>query len=87
MFWVCKTCGRSMKAEDRPDFCYFDRMDHIDSVNDEDAVKMGLDIPDGETYEFPGDVRYEPSGVPIGQCDGPTLSQFQDAIMMEVALC
>ncbi len=60
MYYVCKMCGRSMRSEEKPNWCYFDRSDSIEGISDEDAVKMGLDIPDGETFEFPGDVRWDP---------------------------
>jgi len=40
--FVCKTCGRSLKAEEKPNFCYFDRTTAIENISDEDAVKMGL---------------------------------------------
>ena len=41
-FFVCKMCGRSLRAEESPNFCYFDRSDLIENISDEDAVKMGL---------------------------------------------
>jgi len=46
---------------------------------------MGLDIPEGETFEFPGDVRWNPvSGVTATATEGSTLRQFQSAVMVEV---
>ena len=83
-YWVCKMCGRSGRFEEKPMCCYFDRMDSIENISDEDAVKMGLSIPEGETFEFPGDVRWDPfSGVPM-VANGKTLRQFQNAVMVEV---
>ena len=98
--YVCKMCGRSMRAEEKPACCYFDHMDAIENISDEDAVKMGLNIPEGEIFEFPGDVRWDPvtgepatvtlkkietgSGWPKLVVEGRTLRQFQDAIMVEV---
>ena len=82
--YVCKTCGRSMRTRERPVCCYQCRMDAIEEVSDVDAAKMGLDIPEGEAYEFPGDVKYNPmSGKPM-TLEGATLAQFQDAIMVKV---
>ena len=84
MYWVCKMCGRSMKAEEKPNWCYFDRCDSIENIGDDDAVKMGLDIPEGGTFEFPGDVRWDPfSGKPM-MASGKKLKQFQNAVMVEV---
>lgn len=60
MYWICKGCGRSIRQEHRPMCCYFDRWDGIENISDEDAVKMGLSIPKGERFEFPGDVRWDP---------------------------
>ena len=96
--YVCKMCGRSMRANEKPMCCYFDHMDAIENISDEDAVKMGLDIPEGETFEFPGDVRWDPvsgdpahvmikkvgSGWPEFIVEGRTLKQFQRAVMAEV---
>jgi len=84
--WFCKMCGRGLDAKEKPNFCYFDRVDHIENVSDEDAVKMGLNIPDDSPYEFPGDVRWDPSTgkrlmVPY---DARTLQQFQRDIMERV---
>lgn len=84
IIYVCKMCGRAQRAEEKPNHCYFDRMDAIENIGDEDAVKMGLSIPEGETFEFPGDVRWDPvTGQPM-VAGGRTLKQFQDAIMVEV---
>lgn len=58
--FVCKMCGRSLRQDEKPNWCYFDRCDSIENISDEDAVKMGLSIPEGERFEFPGDVRWDP---------------------------
>lgn len=74
--WVCKTCGRSLKAEEKPNYCYYDRTTAIENISDEDAVKMGLfSLSNGDpcifdsklfTIEFIKDVRYAPiSGKPL----------------------
>jgi hypothetical protein len=42
VFFVCKMCGRSVRAPNKPNFCYHDRMNSIENISDEDAVKMGL---------------------------------------------
>jgi len=81
-FYFCKMCGRSGRFDRKPNFCYFDRMDAIEDVSDEDSVKMGLNIPDGEVFEFPGDVRWDPfTGKKVRQMDGLSLRQFQEQIM------
>lgn len=84
--YFCKMCGRTGRFNERPNFCYFDRIDHLENVSDEDAVKMGLNIPDDSPYEFPGDVRWDPMTgkrllVPY---DNRTLQQFQRDIMERV---
>lgn len=66
--YVCKQCGRAMRATEKPNYCYFDRMDSIENISDEDAVKMGLfslskgvsAIMDNKNVwiEFPADVRF-----------------------------
>ena len=81
---VCKMCGRAGRYDGKPNFCYFDRMNSLENISDEDAVKMGLNIPEGETFEFPGDVRWDPfSGKPMA-AGGKKLKQFQNAVMVEV---
>ena len=85
MYWVCKMCGRSIRQEQKPMCCYFDRMDAIEDISDEDAVKMGLNIPEGERFEFPGDVQWDPiTGVTATATEGPTLKNFQRSIMERV---
>ena len=69
MNWVCKQCGRSMRSEEKPNHCYFCRIDHLENVSDEDAVKMGVTEgtqihlhPDQKPcqVEFEGDVEWDP---------------------------
>jgi len=83
-YFICKACGRSMKADAKPNYCYADRMDYYENISDEDALKMGLDIPDGEIFEFPGDIKWNPiSGKPC-QGAGRTLHDFQRETMVRV---
>ncbi len=91
-FYVCKMCGRGIRAEEHPKFCYYDRMNSIENISDEDAQKMGLNIPllpdeIGLMLEFPGDLRYNPfTGNELVDYRGLTLSEFQDVLLKEV-LC
>lgn len=83
--WFCKQCGRTSRFDKKPNHCYFDRIDHIENVSDEDAVKMGVNIPKGDAFEFPGDVRWNPfSGEPTFQMGGYGLRQFQRDVMERV---
>jgi len=85
--YFCKMCGRTGRFDEKPNFCYFDRVDHLENVSDEDAVKMGVNIPDDSPYEFPGDVRWQPfTGKPITNVpkDGYTLQKFQREVMERV---
>lgn len=86
MYWVCKICGRAMKAEKAPVFCYYDGLDQIENIGDEDAEqKMKLLPVAAYAYEFPGDVRYDPySGREFSSVGGFTLSEYQDQVMEEV---
>ena len=86
VIYVCKMCGRAGRYDEKPNFCYFDRMDSLENISDEDAVKMGLNIPEGETFEFLGDLRWNPiTGYPAyAQTGDGTLKQFQNAVMVEV---
>jgi len=64
--YFCKQCGRTGRFNEKPNHCYFCHIDHIENVSDEDAVRMGVNIPDGSPYEFPGDVRWDPkTGIPM----------------------
>lgn len=70
--YVCKMCGRAIKAEKQPPYCYADRMDSIEEIGSEDAKKMGLFStslgisikPEGSeehfVVEFVNDVRFCP---------------------------
>ena len=92
--YTCKMCGRGLKAESKPNFCYYDRMSSIENISDEDAVKMGLfsatkgEERDGIVYEFSGDIKYHPfTGdliTELGFCGGQRLTDFQNAIMRKV---
>ena len=72
IIYCCKTCGRAIKAKEKPNFCYFDRTTSIENISDQDAVKMGLfSLSNGDpcifdsklfTVEFIKDVRYTPIG-------------------------
>jgi hypothetical protein len=92
--FVCKVCGRSIKAKAKPSCCYFCGCDNTENISDEDTVKMGLfsttegEEIDGILFEFPADIRFHPfSGLPVRSiCDdnGESLSDFQDDIMKRV---
>jgi hypothetical protein len=92
--FVCKTCGRALRAEEKPNFCYYDRMNSIENISDEDAIKMGLfslskgEEVDGIIYEFLADLKFHPfTGEAIselGLCGGLSLSDFQDQVMKRV---
>lgn len=81
--YICKMCGRALKSEKEPTYCYADRMDSIEGISDEDAQKMG--ISDIEDFEFPGDVKFSPfTGEKLEEPTGHKLSDFQDNIMRKV---
>jgi len=82
MYHVCKACGRGLRTDEKPNFCYADRMDHLENISDEDSAKMGLHVPRG-TFEFPGDVRWDPiTGEPtVPEVGGRTMAEWQDEIM------
>lgn len=94
--WVCKTCGRSLKAKDKPNFCYFDRTTAIENIGDEDALKMGLfsfsqgievPPPSEMVFEFFQDIRYDPrtgERIHIVAGKGHSLIDFQNSIMRRV---
>lgn len=80
-FHVCKMCGRGIRCEEPPKYCYFDRMDMMENISDEDAVKMGLNI-DPSSAEFPGDVRFNPfTGQPVEMSFGVQLEDWQHGVM------
>ena len=96
--FVCKTCGRAIRSEEKPNFCYHDRTTSIENISDDDSVKMQL-FRGGRNamaifnsnftpldVEFPGDVKYDPfTGERIfGNNIGFTLSEYQDEIMSRV---
>jgi len=80
IIWFCKQCGRAQRAENKPNWCYFDRSDSIENVGDDDAKKMGL--LDFDRFEFPGDVVWDPvTGEKLPHIDGGTLLDFQRKVM------
>lgn len=87
--YVCKMCGRAMKCEEPPKFCYFDRMDGesqgLESLDKEQAFFMGLRPlfvnSDEEKFEFPGDVRYDQMTGSAADGEGFTLTEFQDEVL------
>ena len=92
--FTCKTCGRSIRCEEKPNFCYADRTTSIENISDEDAVKMQLfrsggyvvmNFGNGEcAIEFPGDIKYHPFNGEKSFGAGFTLSEYQDEIMSRV---
>lgn len=95
--WVCKTCGRAIKSETKPNFCYFDRMDQIENIGDEDAARMGLfsttlGVPvilsQKFTVEFIKDLRYDPMTgedlTHLNYDNGQSLTEFQEEVMKRV---
>jgi len=91
--FLCKMCGRTLKSETRPNFCYADRMDGesngIEGIDFERAQQMGIDetfLQSDEMFEFPGDIRFDPfTGKVIPAVkDGKTLNEFQQNIMKRV---
>jgi hypothetical protein len=83
--FFCKMCGRAARFNKKPNWCYFDRYDSIENVSDEDAVRMGIRIPQHSPYEFPGDVRWHPmTGEPSFSPGEGTLKEFQLKIMERV---
>ena len=86
-YYVCKTCGRGVRQDVKPMFCYADRMDSMENLSDEDAVKMGVIIPEGERFEFPGDVMWDPDkGSVLAAITGATLHGFQRGLVSRMRL-
>ena len=94
-FYVCKMCGRSVIAESKPNFCYYDRMSSIENISEEDSKKMGLFSTNtflysenNVTFEFPKDIRFDPfTGEEMSSCERNykgSLTDFQDEIMKRV---
>lgn len=83
ILYFCKQCGRVARFNEKPNYCYADRCDSIENVSDEDAVKMGVNIPDGKTFEFIRDAKWDPfTGGKIINCvPGRSLKDFQREIM------
>jgi hypothetical protein len=99
--YICKTCGRAMRANVKPTYCYADRMDHLENISDEDSLRMflfsncdSLMIDDIE-IEFPGDYRFNPmSGVDLSPPENNTihekpwtLDEFQIQLMIKGIYC
>ena len=97
--WICKICGRAIRAEEKPNFCYFDRTMAIENIGDEDAVKMGLfsttegtcltDFENHRSFivEFDRDLIYDPfSGEKARKIMNPnhSLYDFQNMVMRRV---
>ena len=92
--FVCKSCGRAIRAFEKPAYCYGCCMTSIENISDEDAKKMELFSKEGHmtftagsnvVIEFPGDFKYYPwTGSPVPQLPGIKLSDFQDEIMRRV---
>lgn len=96
IIYVCKTCGRALRSQTPPKYCYFDRIDHLENISDEDSLKMGLFssgkgifIEDAQ-IEFPGDFTYSPfTGEKQDEMSfflrgAGTLSEFQDGLYAKV---
>lgn len=64
--YICKGCGRGIRTNVPPNYCYFDRLDHLENICDEDAVRMGIfsfgksASMEGAQIEFPGDFKFSP---------------------------
>jgi hypothetical protein len=88
-YYVCKTCGRGFASLNPPAYCYADRMDSMEEVNEEGKEQMGLFKGftihmghRGYAYEFPGDVQFDPfNGEGKEGSVGFKLDDFQDKIM------
>ena len=88
-YFVCKTCGRGLAAYEQPSFCYADRMDTMEEINEEDSRKMGLFLglvvslaTRDYSYEFPGDSIYHPfTGERVEGASGRRLNDFQAEVM------
>lgn len=91
-FFVCKTCGRAINCDRKPDYCYHDRTTSIENISDEDSIKMGLFLGNHVNFngvvswvEFSGDIRFDPfTGEALDRAFGYTLSDYQDKIMKKV---
>ncbi len=91
MNYICKICGRAMKLEGNPKYCYYDRADSIENISDEDSKKFQIQIKedyelDSIQFEFPGDLRWHPiNGKAIKPIiGGDTLTKYQEKLMRNV---
>jgi len=86
--FICKSCGRAIKSETKPNYCYADGTTSIENISDEDAKKMelfsmnlGVQL-ENFIVEFINDYRYHPfTGA---QWQGAKLHQLQEQIMEKV---
>ena len=91
-YFVCKTCGRGLASEHVPNYCYADRMDNLEEIDEEGKRKMGLFRGfgvhmghRGYAFEFPGDVQFDPfNGEDKEGATGYKLDDFQDRVMEEL---
>ena len=90
--YICKMCGRSVKSDEHPNFCYADRMDResagLEGISDEQALKMGISqdfLDSDEMFEFPGDVKFDPFTGGVKESIGRKLSDFQDEVMARIS--
>ena len=83
-------CGRSLKSDEQPNYCYADRMDGesngIEGIDFERARQMGIDeafLQSDEMFEFPGDIWFDPfTGDSMSAVkNGRTLDESQQKIM------
>jgi len=88
--YICKSCGRGVAMQGKPDYCYADRMDTMENLSDNDAEKMGVFsiggtfAEDGISYEFPRDVRFHPvtgEALRFVVPDRSSLTDLQDKVM------
>jgi len=91
--FVCKSCGRGITAEQKPNFCYADRMDTMENVSDEDAKRMGVFFAggtftdEGMKFEFPKDVRFHPmtgNALYFSPHGKSSLTDLQNKVMEDV---
>lgn len=91
--FVCKTCGRAIESEEQPIYCYADRVDTIENIGPEDAVRMGLFslggtfTQEGMKFEFPCDVRFHPftgKRMEMSPFGKSSLTMLQDTVMQKV---
>jgi len=85
--YICKMCGRGVRCDEKPNYCYFDRMDLIENLSDEDAERINIVVSEKDAEfvpEFPGDVRYHPFTGKEILMEGKTLYDFQREIIRKL---